>query len=283
MSLSLNQFKKYLELSEPLLYNGIKRYLVQDNKACLKLINKLISKPYKFKELNKYMMNLFSKEIRQELLNIHNNGKMYSCDGYYSNIVVADKNYKLPVKFDFNNATPVEMELSCICPYEDAFALVYYDEFGIIQITPGFTLEKRNIRTDNGNDWIRYYIGRNDVGFLYKIKCMRENITFYKVGISKNIDDRIKKLSENFKILNIEKRENNMLINAILERAFHIKYITKKLHFNDKFDGSNECYVLDLPIITIEESFDILTESEYSINNNLLKLILKEQNLIEEI
>ena len=52
MSLSLNKFKKYLELSEPLLYNGIKRYLVIDNKACLKLINKLISKPYKFKELN---------------------------------------------------------------------------------------------------------------------------------------------------------------------------------------------------------------------------------------
>jgi hypothetical protein len=282
MSLTLNQFKKYLELTEPLLYNGIKKYLVVENKIVLKSISKLMAKSYSFKELNRHMRNLLNKEIREELLRIHNNGTMYSCGGYYSNILVGDINYKLPVKFDDAVTTPVELDLLCVCPYEDAFAMIYYDESGVIQITPGFSLEKRNIRTDNGNDWIRYYIGRNDIGHVYKIKCERDCTIFYKVGISKHIDARIKSLSENFKIHSIETFENPMIVNAIIERAFHTKYITKKLHFKDKFDGSNECYVLDLPILSIRESLMVLQSSNYSINDKLLKLILNEQLQLEE-
>ena len=69
-----------------------------------------------------------------------------------------------------------------------------------------------------------------------------------------------------------------MLINAIIERAFHTKYITKKLHFNDKFDGSNECYVLNLNIPNLEESLINLENNNYSINKSLLEIILEHLN-----
>ncbi len=72
-----------------------------------------------------------------------------------------------------------------------------------------------------------------------------------------------------------------MIINAIRERAFHEENISKKLHLNEKFDGSNECYVLNIPIPNLNKSLDIL-EDKYTMNRKLLELILKEMKCNEQ-
>lgn len=276
MAFSLQQFKNFLKNDDILLYNGVNKHLVIENKQYLKKLYKLTRRTYTFKELSVLMKYLLPKELFNELNDIHVNGKIYSNNGYFSSVKVNNKSYNLPVKFD--NAVEVCSDLTSkhIFPYEDSFAFITFDIYGKSEITPGFSLHERNIKIDNGKDWIRHYVGRADRGVIYKIKCEKNNMTFYKYGISKNIDTRIKQLSNNLKIIKVEKFENLMFINAIIERAFHMKYISKKLHFNDKFDGSNECYVLDIPIPSLDESFNILNENNYTISTKLLKIILNE-------
>lgn len=276
MKMSLNDFKQYLLTTDKLLFNGINKYLVIENKQVLKKIFKLIRTTYAFKELSILMKYLLSENIKNELNEIHKYGKIMSNNKYVSSIKVNDIVYRLPVEFETSDEEETNWNIFNVFPYEDAFAIINYDNFGNTQITPGFTIFKRNIKTDNGNDWIRYYIGRKDQGALYKILCEKDRMRFYKVGISKNINNRIKQLSANMKIISSEYQSDYMLKNSIIERAFHIKYIRQKLHFNDKFDGCNECYVLDISFPTIEESLKILDKSNYTINNKLLQIILKD-------
>lgn len=279
MSLTLWEFKKYLKNDDFLLYNGINKYLTIENKPILKKIQKLIQKNYKFSELSSLMIYLLENNIRTETLNIHNNGIIQGVGGIISNIVVKDDVYKLPIKVDFEKVENTNLSCKNIFPYEDSFALINYTD--TTQITPGFSLQKRNIKTDNGNDWIRYYIGRNDKGYIYKLKCKKENTIFYKIGITKNIEKRINQISKNIDIIDVEYEENYMILNAIRERAFHEENINRKLHFNDKFDGCNECYVLNLEIPNLSKSLDIL-EYNYTINRKLLELILKEMKCKEQ-
>ena len=74
MSLTLWEFKKYLKNDDFLLYNGINKYLTIENKPILKKIQKLIQKKYRFSELSSLMVYLLETDIRNEVLNIHNNG-----------------------------------------------------------------------------------------------------------------------------------------------------------------------------------------------------------------
>lgn len=279
MSLTLWEFKKYLKNDDFLLYNGINKYLTIENKPILKKIQKLIQKKYRFSELSSLMVYLLETDIRNEVLNIHNNGVIQGVGEYMSNILVKDINYKLPIDADFEEAKDTDLPCRNIFPYEDSFAFIQYNE--ITEITPGFSLQKRNIKTDNGNDWIRHYIGRNDRGYIYKLKCERNGILFHKIGITKNIEQRMKQISKCGNIIDSEYFEDYMIINAIRERAFHEENISKKLHLNEKFDGSNECYVLNIPIPNLNKSLDIL-EDKYTMNRKLLELILKEMKCNEQ-
>lgn len=279
MSLTLWEFKKYLKNDDFLLYNGINKHLTVENKPILKKIQKLIQKNYRFSELSSLMVYLLEADIRNEVLNIHNNGVIQGVGEFISNILVKDINYKLPIDVDFEEAKDSDLPCKNIFPYEDSFAYIQYTE--MTEITPGFSLQKRNIKTDNGNDWIRHYIGRNDRGYIYKLKCERNGILFHKIGITKNIEQRMRQISKCINIIDSEYFEDYMIINAIRERAFHEEYIAKKLHLNEKFDGSNECYVLNLEIPNLSKSLDIL-EYNYTINRKLLELILKEMKCKEQ-
>ncbi len=279
MSLTLWEFKKYLKNDDFLLYNGINKHLTVENKPILRKIQKLIQKKYRFSDLSSLMVYLLETDIRNEVLNIHNNGVIQGVGEYMSNILVKDISYKLPIDVDFEEAKDSDLPCRNIFPYEDSFAFIQYNE--ITEITPGFSLQKRNIKTDNGNDWIRHYIGRNDIGYIYKLKCERNGILFYKIGITKNIEQRMKQISKFINIIDSEYFEDYMIINAIRERAFHEENISKKLHLNEKFDGSNECYVLNMPIPNLNKSLDIL-ENNYTMNRKLLELILKEMKCNEQ-
>jgi predicted GIY-YIG superfamily endonuclease len=279
MSLTLWEFKKYLKNDDFLLYNGINKYLTIENKPILKKIQKLIQKNYRFSELSSLMVYLLETDIRNEVLNIHNNGVIQGVGEYISNILVKDINYKLPIDVDFEEAKDSDLPCKNIFPYEDSFAYIQYTE--MTEITPGFSLQKRNIKTDNGNDWIRHYIGRNDRGYIYKLKCERNGIIFYKIGITKNIEQRMRQISKCINIIDSEYFEDYMIINAIRERAFHEENITKKLHLNEKFDGCNECYVLNMQIPNLNKSLDIL-ENKYTMDRKLLELILKEMKCNEQ-
>lgn len=282
MSLTLWEFKRYLKNDDFLLYNGINKYLTIENKPILKKIQKLIQKNYRFSELSSLMVYLLGTDIRNETLNIHNNGIIQGVGEWFSNVVVKDDIYKLPIDVDFEEAKDTDLPCKNIFPYEDSFAFINYNiDTGETEITPGFSLQKRNIKTDNGNDWIRHYIGRTDRGYIYKLKCERDGIIFYKIGITKNIKQRMQQISKYINIIDSEYLEDFMIINAIRERAFHEENISKKLHLNEKFDGSNECYVLNMPIHNLNKSLDIL-ENKYTINRKLLELILKEMKCKEQ-
>jgi hypothetical protein len=103
------------------------------------------------------------------------------------------------------------------------------------------------------------------------------------VGLTKNIEKRMQKLGKEYDIIRVEYEKLSMLEVAIKERAYHHKFINNRHHHDISFDGSTECYLVDILHyrMSINEALDILEANNYSISKNVLKLIIKERNEIK--
>ena len=142
---------------------------------------------------------------------------------------------------------------------------------------------KQNIDTPilNGKDWVKTYALKKEIGYLYFIKAKLKNQLFYKVGISKS-KDRFK--YKNIEILDSKFIEMNMLKASILEQYIHLINSERRLfvsNIDNKFEGKNECYHIDLYNFYTEINFDECLEVVSKNKNydlNLLKNCLLSQN-----
>lgn len=100
-------------------------------------------------------------------------------------------------------------------------------------------------KTLNGKDWVKEYALKNNTGYLYFIKFLKNNKQFHKVGISKS-KDRFK--NEHIIILEQHFIEMDMFSAAVKEQYIHIVNTNKRVFSDDldDFGGKNECYHVDL-------------------------------------
>lgn len=136
-----------------------------------------------------------------------------------------------------------------------------------------------------GKDWIKEYIYKPKIGYLYFLTMKINNTLTYKVGISQNMETRFNNYEKQFIIDNIVYKMN-MLEAAILERYFHHKYYNLKDNsfINSEYDisGKTELYHENLHTkITpdlLDKALKQLDDENYPITSSMIREILNKQN-----
>jgi len=105
--------------------------------------------------------------------------------------------------------------------------------------------------------------------YLYLMYFPKEN--FYKIGISRNLKNRIKGIkgdSKAFYSPNIEYCIKISLFEAAtIESELHLKYIEYRYKPKTNFKGRTECFTIDLPINEIKQYLKQV-EADYKIGKN---------------
>lgn len=268
--------KPFLHYYKEVIYNNL-------SKNDIKKLNKIMLGSCKMSDITTIMKLGLSRDKRVILYNI-SKSKLYVKNNYPCFIIGEDIHYK------FGGTKGIQISECELFPESNTFLknvffigdnLVHMNFVdGELAITTGIldASVHYNESVSNGKDWIKHYLGRKDIGYLYIIKFEKYGSIGFKVGITKNIDTRLKSLRKHINILDYTTINDYMLKVSIIEKAIHVLNLPQRMNMREGFEGSNECYYTlntDHDINDISVCLGILN-GNYTLSENLLRTAIKE-------